>query len=140
MALTSGQKVQGLIYCSDETGIKILGLKRSPAEGGFWQPLTGTVEPGESIDECLIRELQEETGINQHDILEINGPISTFTWTRDDIEYQEYIYAVCVPPGTSVILSTEHEQYDWYSPTTAKDLFRFAEIKEGIEILERILD
>ena len=38
-------------------------LKRTPQDGGFWQPLTGTVEDGEKLSDCLKRELNEETGI-----------------------------------------------------------------------------
>ncbi len=41
---------------------RVLLLKRSPARGGFWQPVTGRIEPGEAPIEAARRELREETG------------------------------------------------------------------------------
>lgn len=39
-------------------------LKRNPSNGGFWQPVTGYVEPGESLSDAARREVEEETGIH----------------------------------------------------------------------------
>ena len=41
---------------------RILVLKRSASRGGFWQQVTGRVEPGESAEAAARRELREETG------------------------------------------------------------------------------
>lgn len=43
---------------------RILLLKRNPAHGDFWQPVTGFIEPGESPARAAFRELQEETGLS----------------------------------------------------------------------------
>lgn len=42
-------------------GHEYLLLRRIPARGGFWQGVTGAVEPGEDLDAAAIRELIEET-------------------------------------------------------------------------------
>ncbi len=39
-------------------------LKRTREEGGFWQPVTGFVEPGESPSQTALREVREETGVD----------------------------------------------------------------------------
>ena len=42
---------------------KVLLLQRTPERGGFWQPVTGKVEAGESPAQAAQRELREETGL-----------------------------------------------------------------------------
>ena len=42
---------------------RVLLLQRTPARGGFWQPVTGRVELGESPVEAAQRELREETSL-----------------------------------------------------------------------------
>ena len=41
---------------------RLLLVKRAPERGGFWQILTGRIEPGESALQAAARELYEETG------------------------------------------------------------------------------
>jgi lipoyl(octanoyl) transferase len=41
---------------------RVLLLQRTPERGGFWQPVTGRVEQGESPAQAAQRELGEETG------------------------------------------------------------------------------
>jgi 8-oxo-dGTP pyrophosphatase MutT (NUDIX family) len=43
--------------------IEYLLLKRLPEKNGFWQPITGGVEEGETQEEALLREVIEETGV-----------------------------------------------------------------------------
>jgi lipoyl(octanoyl) transferase len=42
---------------------RVLLLERTAERGGFWQPVTGRVEAGESPHEAAQRELREETGL-----------------------------------------------------------------------------
>ena len=44
-------------------GWEALVLRRTPAKGGFWQPVTGHIEDGETPEDAAARELEEETGI-----------------------------------------------------------------------------
>lgn len=135
-ATNIGRKVQGIIYHKSDAGINILGLHRTPEEGGFWQPLTGTVEEGESYLDCLVRELGEEVGITEAEVISIEGPINSFEWSRNDMLYKEEVYAVCVAPDVNLTLSEEHDEYKWFTPTEAKETFKFKEIKDGIDILD----
>ncbi len=44
---------------------RILAIRRGPAVArpGYWQPLSGKVEPGESQREAVVREVREEVGL-----------------------------------------------------------------------------
>jgi len=135
--MKSGRKVQGIVYHQNGAAVHILCLHRTALEGGFWQPLTGTVEEGESYEKCLVRELEEETGILNEQIMYTTGPLKTFRWNREGIEYEEHVYAVQVSPETQVSLSTEHDEYRWLIPERAKELFKFSEVQDGVDILHR---
>lgn len=44
-------------------GREVLVLRRVPEKGGFWQPVTGRIEQGETPREAAEREVWEETGL-----------------------------------------------------------------------------
>ena len=49
----------GVVCQTDSNPLKVLLMKRN----GFWDIPKGKLEKGESIEECAIREVEEETGI-----------------------------------------------------------------------------
>ena len=62
-------KVQGVIYAEGNKKRNYLIIKRREKDGGFWQGVTGTVEEGELLTDCLTREIKEELGIEKEDNL-----------------------------------------------------------------------
>ncbi|MEU5396977.1 NUDIX domain-containing protein [Streptomyces tibetensis] len=46
-------------------GERLLAIRRGPAVArpGYWQPLSGKVEPGESQEQAVVREVHEEVGL-----------------------------------------------------------------------------
>lgn len=48
----------GVLYETDATPTKVLLIKRN----GFWDLPKGKLERGESIEECAVREVEEEVG------------------------------------------------------------------------------
>ncbi|MCI3275860.1 NUDIX domain-containing protein [Streptomyces cylindrosporus] len=47
-------------------GGRVLAIRRGPSVSrpGYWQPLSGKLEPGETQQEALVREVQEEVGLS----------------------------------------------------------------------------
>ena len=105
-------KVQGVMYTKTNTNIEYLIIKRSEKDGGFWQGVTGTLEEGERLKECLVREIKEELGIT--DIKGISELKQTLQWAKKTgFMITEYVYAVELRKDAKVILSEEHDDFKW---------------------------
>lgn len=67
--------------CFVKKGNKILVINRNkPPFVGMWNAVGGKFKEGESIEECAIREIKEESGVT----VESAEVFSVFTWNYDD--------------------------------------------------------
>lgn len=66
-----------------------------------WTPPSGARYPGEPIDRCAQRELEEET---QLCLLPERVAVGSAEWP---------VYAIQVPVETGIALSPEHDRYTW---------------------------
>lgn len=107
-------KVQGVIYAEENKKRNYLIIKRREKDGGFWQGVTGTVEEGELLTDCLTREIKEELGIEKEDIAKISQILQTIQWKKQNgFVTTEYVYAVKIDRGQEIWLSDEHVEYKW---------------------------
>lgn len=53
-----------LLFADDPKTTTINGKYRGP----FWFPVGGQIEPGETLHEAALREIYEETGLEEHDV------------------------------------------------------------------------
>jgi dATP pyrophosphohydrolase len=102
--------------------LQVLLLERANAPG-FWQSVTGSQEPGETLLQTAVRELKEETGLevapetladwDKHNVFEI------FQRWRSRYEpgvthNTEHVFGLEVPEATPVVLDAlEHVAYRW---------------------------
>jgi|GEM_PF-1064352 len=89
---------------------RYLLVKRCPEDGGYWQTVTGGVEPNENLLYAVRREVQEETGLTDLSIDE--NPIHYFTWQKNDNDLIEIAY-LCHTTQDTVHLSIEHTEFTW---------------------------
>ncbi len=121
-------KVQVWIYCHQLRSTQFLLLKTRPDRGGFWQPITGSVEEGESLEQAALREAQEETGIAiSGGIYSIGRP---FEFESRGQKIREYSFALDVSEQGSFLVSvkvdpSEHVDFKWVSAQDASSLLGY---------------
>ena len=105
-------KVQGVMYCKENAKLEYLIIKRCKKDGGFWQGVTGTLEEGEKLKDCLIREIKEELGITYiNNISEIK---ETIQWAKKTgFIITEYVFLIEIDRNINITLSEEHDDYKW---------------------------
>ncbi len=96
---------------------------------GYWEQVGGKVDPGESQEEAVIREVQEEAGIKVKPI----RSYSQFEYTHLDGRFMcEYAY-VCELVGEPVIaLSSEHQDYTWVDRQELENISPITEAMRGV--------
>lgn len=100
-------------------GGKVLLARRSPARKAYpdlWSFPGGHVEPGETLEEALVRETSEEIGI---------VPLTYFalgTITDPDAPATYHMFGVTSWEGEPAILDDEHTELTWVDPAKAAGL------------------
>ncbi|HEX7461738.1 MAG TPA: NUDIX pyrophosphatase [Dermatophilaceae bacterium] len=115
-------QVQVVVLRQTGAAWQVLMLKRSPAAGGFWQPVTGGINPGEDPAKAALRELQEETGITACQLVD---PRYTFEFTAAGVTLTERVFGVVVGAQVEPSLSREHMEYRWAELSDAIRLLRY---------------
>ena len=119
-------------------------LKRIPEHGGFWQPITATVEPDEKLIDAVYREVREEAGIMRRDIISIIGDVHyfEFPWDEEHI-VQEQVFGVEVKLDVKVSVDNnvyeEHEEYRWVKFDEALKLIKWDSNKDALRKLKKVL-
>jgi len=104
---------------------------------GKWLGIGGHVEKDESPDECIVREICEESGISRDMLtkLELRGLI-TFVSDKYPTEYM-HVYEGEVEDGQGVKVSCDEGELIW----VAKDRIRDLPVWEGDKIMfDRLYD
>lgn len=136
-------QIQAILYRKTNTKTQYLLLKRKSDTGGFWQPVTGGVEKGETKIQALKREVQEETGIKNLTKIIKNVHYYEF-WDLFKQEnrqrlIKEYVFGVEVSPNEKITISWEHTEHKWCSFKEALKLLKYNENKESLKKLNQIL-
>ena len=104
------KRVAGGIIYNDEGRILVLQRKENDFYGGILELPSGNVENKETINEGLIREIKEETGL---DVTKIGRFINTFDYlSSSGKKSRQFNFEVKVS-NTKEIFLTEHDSYVW---------------------------
>jgi len=96
-----------------ERGGMILLLKRAAGAGtGSWYLPGGGLEPGETPEECALRELREESGLVPIGSLRLMSVLPMFVYGVDTF----LVEFACACDTGDVLLSDEHSAHRWIEP------------------------
>ena len=100
-------------------GGRVLACRRAPhkADAGRWEFPGGKVEPGESSEQALVREIREELGVD----IVVTGELGT----DDTAVGDRVVRLTCLRAevtGALPIASTDHDELRWVTPTELPDL------------------
>lgn len=119
---------------------RVLMLRRAPPKPDEWQPVTGGVDKGESVEAAAAREAYEETSLRGK--LKPLGLVHKFSKPLPDgtsFEFEEHAFAISIDEG-EVVLSPEHRGFTWSPARDAADLVHWPHQREAILAATRLDD
>lgn len=142
MADRHTEGVGALIYAKSTNRYLFL-LRNKAKQPGHWGIAGGKIDPGETVIQALVREIQEEIGRDFNNKKFI--PLETFT--ADNQKFVYYTFLVSVEHEFIPTLNDEHRGYCWvelndYPKPLHPGLWRsfnFEIVKKKIKTLESIL-
>jgi len=130
-------QIEAILFRRRNFRIEYLFVKRIPERDGFWQPITGGVEHGETKIEALKREIREETGIKN--LVRIIEDVYCFELSTP-LHEKEHVYGVEILPTEKIVLDKrEHSEFRWCSFQEALGLLKWEGNKEALRRLNKIL-
>lgn len=113
-------------------------LKRNQEKGGFWQPITGGVEDGESLAQAVNRELWEETGISKY--VRVINDVYYFEFNTTEYgKLKEYVFGIEVAPDIEAKISSEHTEMKWCTLEESLALLKYEDNKSALKKLNSLL-
>jgi lipoyl(octanoyl) transferase len=123
---------------------RVLLLHRRAERGNYWQPITGSIEDGESPLQTARREIVEETGqqlapselgLTQSFMIESQFLSSKYP---APIIASEVTFRAPGDPSLPLRLDpAEHDHYGWFTFAEAYEKIRWTDDREALELVER---
>jgi len=135
------RKIEVIIFRFVNDSYEYLLLKRIPAKGGFWQPVSGGLEGQEKLSDAVTREVKEETGITK--IKRIIEGVYEFN-LEEALDLKEYVFGAEIDPKARIVFDKniyqEHDDHRWCLFEEAIKLLKWPGNKEGLRKLHKILE
>jgi 8-oxo-dGTP diphosphatase len=88
------------LWNRDADGVLLCRLSEAPLNAGWWTLPGGGLEPGESVADGVVREVEEETGLSSAPGAELAHTSFTLRWIADDGVAEEYTVDQLVLDGS----------------------------------------
>ncbi|HLI06665.1 MAG TPA: NUDIX hydrolase [Ktedonobacteraceae bacterium] len=136
-----GKETQEASQATGDIAIEVALVGRS--HPGIWALPKGTPQPGETIEQVAIREVQEETGLQVRLIAYI-GSISYF-FVRNHVRYQKQVrhYLMEAVGGDTALHDQEYDRVEWFPIAEASRRLTYQNevsiLSQAEEVLQRWL-
>jgi 8-oxo-dGTP pyrophosphatase MutT (NUDIX family) len=114
----SGHDIVSCFVFDHEGNLLLLKRHQDDWGGGLWATPAGSIDPGETPDLAVLREVLEETGLAV-DNAEYLG-LHDITMPHASARMRSY-KAVVQQPGPIILRADEHEDYRWFPLGTLLD-------------------
>jgi len=130
-------QVQVIPFRKTREELEVLVLQRNEAKGGFWQPVTGGIDPGETVEEAARREVNEELGVDEQQFVEFVDDDYKFKFTdmHRGVEktFTENVVAAVLKEDAEIELSDEHVDSRWTTLIGALALLKYDSNKASLQ-------
>jgi 8-oxo-dGTP pyrophosphatase MutT (NUDIX family) len=109
-------------------------------EAGHWDFVKGNVEPNESERDTVMRELREETGIVDAQLIDgFREKIEYFYRRQGATIHKEVVFFLIEAHTEKIELSYEHVGYDWLDYQRAMEKLTFKNAKDMLQKAQEFL-
>jgi len=131
------EKSCGAVVYLKDSEVKYLLLHY---EAGHWDFVKGNVEPNETEQETVIRELREETGITDAKFIEdFKEKIDYFYRRQGTTIHKEVIFYLMETHTETVKISYEHIGYIWLNYQQAMEKLTFKNAKDVLQKAHKLM-
>ena len=105
-----------------------------------WGLVKGHIEANETEKQTLIREIYEETKLEEFEIIPNFKESSTYTYSRNNQRFDKLIsYYLVKSNNFNIIISNEHKEYTWLKYEEAIDRVTYKNTKVILKKAEMLL-
>ena len=128
------ERSAGAVLFSETDSGKIFLLLNYPS--GHWDFVKGNIEKGESLQQTVIREIREETGITDVEFIEGFEDKIEYHYQRDgNLVHKEVVFFLTKTKTTNVKISYEHLGFVWLN---FDDALKKATYKNAKDVMDKI--
>ena len=117
------------------TGWELLSARRTepPVVAGKWEFPGGKIEDGETQEECVLREIKEELGVDVVLHQRVDGPLHGFWPLTERIAFALWIATIVA--GQEPVILEDHDAIEWLP---ANELFRVEWVPADVPLVKQL--
>jgi 8-oxo-dGTP pyrophosphatase MutT (NUDIX family) len=129
------------VYIYSQECEKVLMLKRTEDRSGYWQPVCGGIEAGETLIEAGIREVYEETGIKEYKELIRLAIDYEYHEPKNGIKMhmRDRCLLMIIERNVEIRLSEEHVEYKWCFLSEVSSLNDWKPMVDSVSLIREII-